>query len=177
MENKGNLQEKKEWDRQKGEPVRAYSYFQHYLTIYTTSKSPWVDVSKKFNKSYKYVESLAVRWKWKSRVEAYFSMVSEEKMRKHRDNLLSFKNSILSQLKAVSFIAGSRIESIANKVQEAKGDFEKIKEVVGNLSLTQLVQSVNTSAELYCSIIEKEREKGGAEKVEVTFVDDIGIGI
>ena len=177
MEMKGNPQGKEEWDRLKGEPVRAYSYFQHYLTIFTTSNRPWVDVSEEFKKSYKDVESLAVRWRWKSRAEAYYSMVSAEKIRKHREDFQSFKESTLSQLKAISYIASKRIESIAKKVKEANGDFEGIKEAVGNLPLAQLVQSVNTSAELYQSIIEKEREKGGAEKVEVTFVDDIGIGI
>lgn len=177
MEMKGNLQGKEEWERLKGEPVRAYSYFQHYLTIYTTSNRPYVDVSEEFKKSYKYVESLAFRWKWKARAEAYYSMISAEKIRKHREHFQNFKENTLSQLKAISYIASARIKSIAKRVEEADGDFEKIQKAVGNLPLAQLVQSVNTSAELYQSIIEKECENGGTEKIEVTFVDDIGIGI
>lgn len=129
------------WDKQPEESNASFKYFQYYLIEQAKNmKNPLEKVCEFYNKKIIYITRLSCENKWKERAEAYNNYLAEEQQREFEREYKKRCKETFMQIGATSQIIGQKLNSIMTELKEANGDAEKIREVIGNLSLPQVVQ-------------------------------------
>lgn len=132
---------KNKWERQPEESKASFKYFSFYLIEQAkNAKDPLQKTADYFNRTIKYMMNLSSVNKWKERAEAYNQYLAEEQQKEFEREYKKRCKETFIQIGATSQIIGQKLNSIVTELKDANGDAEKIKEVIGNLSLPQIVQ-------------------------------------
>lgn len=132
---------KNKWERQPDEPKSAFKYFSYYLIEQArNSKDPLQKTADYFDRKIKYISQISCVYQWASRAEAYNQYLAEEQQKEFEREYKKRCRETFMQIGATSQIIGQKLNAIMTELKDANGDSEKIKDVIGNLSLTQIVQ-------------------------------------
>ena len=131
----------KKWEQQPEENKSSFKYFSFYLIEQAkNSRDPLEKVCQNYNKSKVYINRLSCENKWKDRAEAYNQYLAEEQQKEFEREYKKRCKETFMQIGATSQIIGQKLNSIVTELKDANGDTERIKEVIGNLTLPQIVQ-------------------------------------
>jgi len=129
------------WERQINEPKSAYKYFSFYLIEQAkNSKDPREKTCQYFNRKPTYLDKLVCIYDWVKRADAYNQYLAEQQQREFEREYKKRCKETFMQIGATSQIIGQKLNSIVTELKDANGDTKKIKEVIGNLTLPQIVQ-------------------------------------
>ena len=132
---------KNKWERQPEESKASFKYFSFYLIEQVkNAKDPLQKTADYFNRTIKYMMNLSCVNKWKERAEAYNQYLAEEQQKEFEREYKNRCKETFIQIGATSQIIGQKLNSIVKELKDANGDTEKVKEVIGNLTLPQIVQ-------------------------------------
>lgn len=132
---------KNKWERQPEETKSAFKYFSFYLTEQVkNSKNPLQKTAEYFERKIKYISHISCVYQWKERAEAYNNYLAEEQQKEFEREYKERCKETFIQIGATSQIIGQKLKSIVTELKSANGDTEKIQEVIGNLTLPQIVQ-------------------------------------
>lgn len=133
--------EKKKWERQPEEPKAAFKYFSFYLIEQAkNSNNPLHKTATYFDRSINYMTKTSCVYQWKERADAYNLYLAEEQQKEFEREYKKRCKETFMQIGATSQIIGQKLNSIMTELKDANGDTEKIRDVIGNLSLPQIVQ-------------------------------------
>lgn len=131
----------KKWEQQPEENKSSFKYFSFYLIEQAkNARDPLEKVCQHFNKSRVYIGRLSSENKWYDRAEAYNQYLAEEQQKEFEREYKKRCKETFMQIGATSQIIGQKLNSIMTELKQADGDTERIKDVIGNLSLPQIVQ-------------------------------------
>lgn len=131
----------KKWEKQPKESKSSFRYFSFYLIEQAKNlKDPLEKVCQFFNKKKVYITRLSCENKWGERAEAYNVYLAEEQQKEFEREYKKRCKETFLQIGATSQIIGQKLNSIITELKGANGDSEKINEVIGNLTLPQIVQ-------------------------------------
>ena len=132
---------KNKWERQPEETKSAFKYFSFYLTEQVkNSKNPLQKTAEYFERKIKYISQISCVYQWKERADAYNLYLAEEQQKEFEREYKERCKETFIQIGATSQIIGQKLNSIMTELKQADGDTERIKDVIGNLSLPQIVQ-------------------------------------
>lgn len=132
---------KNKWERQPEETKSAFKYFSFYLTEQVkNSKNPLQKTAEYFERKIKYISQISCVYQWKERADAYNLYLAEEQQKEFEREYKERCKETFIQIGATSQIIGQKLKSIVTELKSANGDTEKIQEVIGNLTLPQIVQ-------------------------------------
>lgn len=131
----------KKWEQQPEENKSSFKYFSFYLIEQAkNARDPLEKVCQHFYKSRVYIGRLSSENKWYDRAEAYNQYLAEEQQKEFEREYKKRCKETFMQIGATSQIIGQKLNSIMTELKQADGDTERIKDVIGNLSLPQIVQ-------------------------------------
>ena len=132
---------KNKWERQPEETKSAFKYFSFYLTEQVkNSKNPLQKTAEYFERKINYISQISCVYQWKERADAYNLYLAEEQQKEFEREYKERCKETFIQIGATSQIIGQKLKSIVTELKNANGDTEKIQEVIGNLTLPQIVQ-------------------------------------
>lgn len=132
---------KNKWERQPEETKSAFKYFSFYLTEQVkNSKNPLQKTAEYFERKINYISQISCVYQWKERADAYNLYLAEEQQKEFEREYKERCKETFIQIGATSQIIGQKLKSIVTELKSANGDTEKIQEVIGNLTLPQIVQ-------------------------------------
>ena len=132
---------KNKWERQPEETKSAFKYFSFYLTEQVkNSKNPLQKTAEYFERKIKYISQISCVYQWKERADAYNLYLAEEQQKEFEREYKERCKETFIQIGATSQIIGQKLKYIVTELKSANGDTEKIQEVIGNLTLPQIVQ-------------------------------------
>ena len=135
-------EKKQKWEKQPKEPKNAYKYFSFYLT--DQCKSPrgksYDNVCTNFSITKTTVYNYANKFDWEKRADAYNQYLAEQQQKEFEREYKKRCKETFMQIGATSQIIGQKLNSIMTQLKQADGDTERIKDVIGNLTLPQIVQ-------------------------------------
>lgn len=135
---------KKKWEKQSWDKKNPYNYF--YFFLMTCAKNKWktaeakVKTCENFDLNKKYVERISGQYEWLNRVEAYKTYLDEEQQKEFEEEYKERCKETFLQIRATSQIVGKKLNSIVSALKNANGDAERENEIVGNITLPQIVQ-------------------------------------
>ena len=133
--------QKKMWEQQPEEPKAKFKYFSFYLIEQArNSKDPLQKTSDYFQRNIRYMHNMSSLYEWEKRATSYNQYLAEEQQKEFEREYKKRCKETFIQIGATSQIIGQKLNSIVTELKDANGDTEKIKEVIGNLTLPQIVQ-------------------------------------
>lgn len=165
----------KKWEQQPDEPKAAFKYFSFYLIEQAKNARGAVEsVCKYFNKKKVYITRLSYENKWGERAEAYNQYLAEEQQKEFEREYKKRCKETFMQIGATSQIIGQKLNSIMTELKQADGDTERIKDVIGNLSLPQIVQVLKLNQDTMKMImgIPDKQEVSMSGNVATTIKED-----
>ena len=162
----------KKWERQPDEPKSSFKYFSFYLIEQAKNlKDPLDKVCQYYDKSKVYIYRLSYENRWSERAEAYNQWLAEEQQKEFEREYKKRCKETFMQIGATSQIIGQKLNAIMTELKAADGDNERIKEVIGNLSLPQIVQVLKLNQDTMKMIM------GIPDKQEVSMSGNVGTTI
>lgn len=162
----------KKWERQPDEPKSSFKYFSFYLIEQAKNlKDPLDKVCQYYDKSKVYIYRLSYENRWSERAEAYNQWLAEEQQKEFEREYKKRCKETFMQIGATSQIIGQKLNAIMSDLKAADGDSERIKEVIGNLSLPQIVQVLKLNQDTMKMIM------GIPDKQEVSMSGNVGTTI
>ena len=132
---------KKKWERQPEEKKASFKYFSFYLIEQVkNAKDPLQKTADYFDRTIKYMMNLSSVNQWGIRAEAYNQYLAEQQQKEFEKEYKERCKETFIQIGATSQIIGQKLKYIVTELKNANGDAEKIQEVIGNLTLPQIVQ-------------------------------------
>ena len=165
----------KKWERQPEESKSSFKYFSFYLIEQAKNlKDPLDKVCQYYNKSKVYIYRLSYENKWSERAEAYNNYLAEEQQKEFEREYKKRCKETFMQIGATSQIIGQKLNSIMTELKAADGDTERIKDVIGNLSLPQIVQVLKLNQDTMKMImgIPDKQEVSMSGNVATTIKED-----
>lgn len=167
----------KKWEQQPEENKSSFKYFSFYLIEQAkNSRDPLEKVCQHFNKSRVYIGRLSSENKWYDRAEAYNQYLAEEQQKEFEREYKKRCKETFMQIGATSQIIGQKLNSIVTELKDANGDTERIKEVIGNLSLPQIVQVLKLNQDTMKMIMgipdKQEVSVGGSVATTVKQIEE-----
>ena len=165
----------KKWERQPEESKSSFKYFSFYLIEQAKNlKDPLDKVCQSYNKSKVYIYRLSYENKWSERAEAYNNYLAEEQQKEFEREYKKRCKETFMQIGATSQIIGQKLNSIMTELKAADGDTERIKDVIGNLSLPQIVQVLKLNQDTMKMImgIPDKQEVSMSGNVATTIKED-----
>lgn len=163
---------KNKWERQPEESKASFKYFSFYLIEQVkNAKDPLQKTADYFNRTIKYMMNLSCVNKWKERAEAYNQYLAEEQQKEFEREYKNRCKETFIQIGAASQIIGQKLNSIVKELKDANGDTEKVKEVIGNLTLPQIVQVLKLNQDTMKMIM------GIPDKQEVSMTGNVATTI
>lgn len=163
---------KNKWERQPEESKASFKYFSFYLIEQVkNAKDPLQKTADYFNRTIKYMMNLSCVNKWKERAEAYNQYLAEEQQKEFEREYKNRCKETFIQIGATSQIIGQKLNSIVKELKDANGDTEKVKEVIGNLTLPQIVQVLKLNQDTMKMIM------GIPDKQEVSMTGNVATTI
>ena len=133
--------ELKKWEQQPEEPKASFKYFSFYLIEQAkNSRDPLQKTADKFDRNIRYMHNMSSLYDWEKRATAYNQYLAEEQQKEFEREYKKRCKETFMQIGATSQIIGQKLNSIVTELKDANGDTERIKEVIGNLTLPQIVQ-------------------------------------
>ena len=166
---------KKKWEQQPEEPNAPFRYFSFFLIEQTKNfKDPIEKVCQYYSKKKKYINRLSCDYKWNERAEAYNNYLAEEQQKEFEREYKKRCKETFMQIGATSQIIGQKLNSIMTELKAADGDTERIKDVIGNLSLPQIVQVLKLNQDTMKMImgIPDKQEVSMSGNVATTIKED-----
>lgn len=162
----------KKWERQPDESKSSFKYFSFYLIEQIKNmKNPLEKVCEYYGKKIVYISRLSYENKWSERAEAYNQYLAEEQQKEFEREYKNRCKETFIQIGAASQIIGQKLNSIVKELKDANGDTEKVKEVIGNLTLPQIVQVLKLNQDTMKMIM------GIPDKQEVTMTGNVATTI
>lgn len=129
------------WEQQPEEPKAKFKYFSFYLIEQArNSKDPLQKTSDYFQRNIRYMHNMSSLYEWEKRATKYNQYLAEEQQKEFEREYKERCKETFIQIGATSQIIGQKLKSIVTELKTANGDTEKIQEVIGNLTLPQIVQ-------------------------------------
>ena len=168
---------KKKWEQQPEESKASFKYFSFFLIEQAkNSKGAIENVCKYFNKRKVYITRLSYENKWGERAEAYNQYLAEEQQKEFEREYKKRCKETFMQIGATSQIIGQKLNSIMTELKQADGDSEKIRDVIGNLSLPQIVQVLKLNQDTMKMIMgipdKQEVSVGGSVATTVKQIEE-----
>ena len=167
----------KKWEQQPEESKSSFKYFSFYLIEQAKNlRDPLDKVCQHFNKSKVYIYRLSYENKWSERAEAYNQYLAEEQQKEFEREYKKRCKETFMQIGATSQIIGQKLNSIMTELKDANGDTERIKDVIGNLSLPQIVQVLKLNQDTMKMIMgipdKQEVSVGGSVATTVKQIEE-----
>ena len=167
----------KKWEQQPEENKSSFKYFSFYLIEQAkNSRDPLEKVCQHFNKSRVYIGRLSSENKWYDRAEAYNQYLAEEQQKEFEREYKKRCKETFMQIGATSQIIGQKLNSIMTELKQADGDSERIRDVIGNLSLPQIVQVLKLNQDTMKMIMgipdKQEVSVGGSVATTVKQIEE-----
>ena len=160
------------WDKQPEESKTSFKYFSYYLIEQAKNmKNPLEKVCEYYNKKIVYISRLSCENKWRERAEAYNNYLAEEQQKEFEREYKERCKETFIQIGATSQIIGQKLKSIVTELKNANGDTERIQEVIGNLTLPQIVQVLKMNQDTMKMIM------GIPDKQEVSMTGNVATTI
>lgn len=135
---------KKKWEKQSWDKKNPYNYFSFFLDYCARNKWKTAEAKVKtceyFSRNKNYIERISAEFEWLYRSESYKAYLEEEQRKEFEAEYKKRCKETFLQIGATSQIIGQKLNSIMAELKSANGDSERIKDVIGNLSLPQIVQ-------------------------------------
>ena len=148
---------KKKWEKQSWDTKNPYDYFTFFLDWYAKNKWDTAKAKAKtceyFNKKYRYIENISAKFEWLERAEAYKNYLDEEQRKEFEIEYKERCKETFMQIRATSQIVGKKLGAMVSALKDANGDAEKENEVMGNITLPQLVQVLKLNQDIMNNIL------------------------
>jgi len=171
---------KKKWEKQSWDKKNPYKYF--YFFLMTCAKNKWKSAEAKvktceyFDLNKNYVERISGQYEWLSRAEAYKTYLDEEQQKEFEEEYKERCKETFMQIRATSQIVGKKLNSIVSALRDANGDSERENEIVGNITLPQIVQVLKLNQDTMKMIMgipdKQEVSLGGSVATTVKQVEE-----
>ena len=142
------------WEQQPEEPKASYKYFSFYLIEQAkNSRDPLQKTAEHFDRNIRYMHNMSSLYEWEKRATAYNQYLAEQNRKRLEQEYEKVCNDTMLQIVAISQITGQKINSIITEIKEAKGDRERINDIIGNLSLPQMSQVLKLNQDIMKTIL------------------------
>ena len=169
--------QKKMWEQQPEEPKAKFKYFSFYLIEQAkNSKDPLQKTSDYFQRNIRYMHNMSSLYEWEKRATAYNQYLAEEQQKEFEREYKKRCKETFMQIGATSQIIGQKLNSIMTELKDANGDTERIRDVIGNLSLPQIVQVLKLNQDTMKMIMgipdKQEVSVGGSVATTVKQIEE-----
>lgn len=137
------------WERQPGEPKRAYGYFCEYLKLGVTRSTK--KVAENFGKAHGSISNYSSIWAWKKRSEAYDNYVEEIATLENIEGIKRMQQQYISVSQTVLVLAGKKLQGLYKQIKEAeksKTAEEDIEIILKGMPMSIMPQLLQTSFEI-----------------------------
>ncbi len=162
------------WERQPQETAKQYEYFSFYRDI--GALRSFEKVREKYGKSESLITKISSKNNWVARVDAYDRYIDEIKRKQNIEAIKKANEINIGIAQQIKFVGSAKVQAVAKRIQQAKGDTETIAEIAQEVPWGVLSSLLNTA-------ISVEKQAYGVSDEDLTLtvkgggVDKINIEI
>ncbi len=131
------------WERQPQETARQYEYFSFYRD--SGALRSLEKVQEEYSKSESLIAKISSKNNWVARVDAYDRYIDEIKRKQNIEAIKKANEVNINIAQSIKFVGGAKVQAVAKRIQQAKGDPEAIAEIAQEVPWGVLSSLLNTA--------------------------------